>query len=1119
MNNEQLLAEDFIGYDYVMLGDIHKYQYMNDEKTIAYAGSLIQQSYGETLNKHGVLKWDLTDKKSEYLEVKNDYGFCTIKIIDGKMIETDIPKKPRIRFILENTNQIEYQEVVKELEKKYLIQEIVKESNFKTKAHNNSPTQKTIKNKTSAYTTQEVIIRKHLEKKQLDDVSIKNITELHKKIYQKILSRKKDQVADVMHNAIKNQKWKLLELNFSNTLSYGKDNVIDFRKYDANKIIGIVAPNHYGKSAILDIILFCLFDKCSRGERRDILNKNENSMYCSLLLSIGSQEYLIERLGYRNKNGLTVKIDVNFYIMEKDKKGKIIKKNLNGLDKNDTNKKISELIGDYNDYLTTCFCLQQGKSLNFADMTQLQKKEYLNEILKLNVFQDCHDYARDKLKELTGKLKLLEQKVGQKSLQEMKENIGLLSKDINNLVLQKNNIQQNLITLIDLCLEQNIKPSLTIYGELSHYDLTNRENIIQIQQKLKKIINNTFDVDIDILNKTLIENQNKLNELDDKNITESQNKMHELIAKKEDLLKNIITIPDDFNKEQIKDLIDQKIELNNKISTINKVLENHKDKHLSDKMSRIDELKILISNFRKSLKVVSNNPLDELEKENEKISIKSKELDKVTEFIIDNKLDKYNKRELEIISDQKNNFIKLLQKLGEFKSYETGLSQKNDDIVKKFNKNINKIINKYTNWIQDTKVYLESPESIQPDIINIKREYHDSRQNILDKSINLFNFYHNKDIMNKIDIAQRELDTLSEFSGTKHEVDNLIREKNIYLENIKMIDKNIELHQQYIINYENNTSNQMVIDTINKEIESLKNNCDEHQKKISDIKKKISEAKNILSNNQEKINLKNRAMIEYQFLKKYMLDFLSYELKNEIIDKWSEKKTRLQKNIDELNREIDKKQAEIDIYKREIEQYLLHRKEYDEISLESNLFQLYVQIMNYNGLPYEMLKTYLPMIESDVNQILHSMVNFSIEFTYYDEEKIKDQKIKQLKSNMGSIDVNICYHDVKPYNVQLASGFERFIIGLAIRMTLCQISLTSKPNFLIIDEGWSCLDSENLNNVGAIMNYIKTQYEHVIIISHLEELKNQADYVINIDKMDNYSYIRDNQKLSKKTKN
>jgi len=126
---------------------------------------------------------------------------------------------------------------------------------------------------------------------------------------------------------------------------------------------------------------------------------------------------------------------------------------------------------------------------------------------------------------------------------------------------------------------------------------------------------------------------------------------------------------------------------------------------------------------------------------------------------------------------------------------------------------------------------------------------------------------------------------------------------------------------------------------------------------------------------------------------------------------------------------------------------------------------------------------------------------------------LEEQKTKQLKSNMGCVDINICYQNMKPYNVQLASGFERFIIGLAIRMTLCQISLTAKPNFLIIDEGWGCLDSENLGNVATIMNYIKLQYEHIIIISHLEELKNQADYVINIEKKNGYSYIKTEQKL------
>ena len=41
-------VSDFEGCDYVLLGDIHKHQYMNAAKTMAYAGSLISQNFGET---------------------------------------------------------------------------------------------------------------------------------------------------------------------------------------------------------------------------------------------------------------------------------------------------------------------------------------------------------------------------------------------------------------------------------------------------------------------------------------------------------------------------------------------------------------------------------------------------------------------------------------------------------------------------------------------------------------------------------------------------------------------------------------------------------------------------------------------------------------------------------------------------------------------------------------------------------------------------------------------------------------------------------------------------------------------------------------------------------------
>ena len=65
-------------------------------------------------------------------------------------------------------------------------------------------------------------------------------------------------------------RWKIIKMRYSNMFSYGENNEIDFTKMKG--IIGIIAPNHYGKSSLLDVIMYCLFDECSRGKMsRDIL--------------------------------------------------------------------------------------------------------------------------------------------------------------------------------------------------------------------------------------------------------------------------------------------------------------------------------------------------------------------------------------------------------------------------------------------------------------------------------------------------------------------------------------------------------------------------------------------------------------------------------------------------------------------------------------------------------------------------------------------------------------------------------------------------------------------------------------------------------------------------------
>ena len=98
----------FRNYDFGMLGDIHSRQPMildgNGKVKVAYAGSLIQQNFGEEVEK-GFLLWDLDQKKCMFIEVANAWGFKTFRldqdaIDDIENIEFDLPAKPYVRILL-----------------------------------------------------------------------------------------------------------------------------------------------------------------------------------------------------------------------------------------------------------------------------------------------------------------------------------------------------------------------------------------------------------------------------------------------------------------------------------------------------------------------------------------------------------------------------------------------------------------------------------------------------------------------------------------------------------------------------------------------------------------------------------------------------------------------------------------------------------------------------------------------------------------------------------------------------------------------------------------------------------------------------------------------------------
>lgn len=88
-------GDTFVGCDVVMAGDIHKRQTIKKKGVqIVYPGSLIQQTFGETITQHGYAVWDLTKKalKPKFIDLENDYGLYDFAIESADDIDKDDEK-------------------------------------------------------------------------------------------------------------------------------------------------------------------------------------------------------------------------------------------------------------------------------------------------------------------------------------------------------------------------------------------------------------------------------------------------------------------------------------------------------------------------------------------------------------------------------------------------------------------------------------------------------------------------------------------------------------------------------------------------------------------------------------------------------------------------------------------------------------------------------------------------------------------------------------------------------------------------------------------------------------------------------------------------------------------
>ena len=1065
MKSEKFRAKDFRGYHYTFLGDIHKHQYLNDNKTIAYAGSLIQQSHGETLHNHGILKWNLLTGKSIMLEIPNDCGFCTINVTNGKMLDEIIPINPNIKFILQQTSQEQFQQIEKQIRQKYKKYSIIKENKLESILNAGTLDKK---NKLSLNTNHDDFIVSYLNDKIPNKKDRNDIYKLHTKIYNKMIN------VDDNKTSTSNQCWKIIEIQFSNMFCYGENNVINFNGYDHNQIIGIVAPNRHGKSAILDIILYCLFEKCSRGKALTVLNKNKNFMKCSILFEINSKKYLIERTATRGKNDKRLKLTLNFTKISLSPSGQVKSVSLNDIDKNITNKNIVNMIGSYDDYLTTCiYVQQQGKHGNFIDMTELQKKNYLSEILKLNVFDRCETYAKDKTKLYTAQLKILKEEVNLDSIDSTKQNIDKLKKILSNLHSKKTYINDKLLDMLNMSEEFIKMPELTKYHDLLQYNLDSESEIVGTTNNLINKINNCKP------NKII----SKIKKHERAIVNLKHTNTHDASTSKfniklEKLYVRLINIPDHINNINIDQLEISRTEIETKIMDIENSL-TLLDNESKEKSKA--EIKKEISDLQKTIKYVdptSENKLQLLIQKLKEIKLQLSEAS--VNYFDDTVVTKKQQKDLVKQLKLQNNFAEHVKAtLNYLYLYSDNIDLKNVVDLQ------NQWLADHNNWKNKTTKLIKTEISDIPSVNILIEKTKKLNQNIFNVSNDVLTLHDNNNINIQISKLKYEIDILDQ-------IDDHNNNKEMLLDKLQSVDDNIKNYTFYKNHVTSNIK-------INKQIIKIKNNIRQFELDKADTKSNIKRSKlKIINYNKQLLNIETYKS-HLRLLKIFKLEFLCYTIQKQKYNRMVNQKNELIIMLNNVNNNIKETEFKLTTENNIIKQLKKSKRRQDNLIAKHKLYTLYNEIMGCNGIPYEILKSVLPEIESKVNQTLHNMTNFSIEFTYNNNGK------KTMKK--GAVGMNICYLNQIPYEAEITSGFEKFIIGVAIRMVLCDISKTAKPNFFIIDEGWVSLDTENLSNLDNIMMFIKNQFDHVIIISHINELKSQADYIININKKRGLSHV------------
>jgi DNA repair exonuclease SbcCD ATPase subunit/DNA repair exonuclease SbcCD nuclease subunit len=326
--------------------------------------------------------------------------------------------------------------------------------------------------------------------------------------------------------------------------------------------------------------------------------------------------------------------------------------------------------------------------------------------------------------------------------------------------------------------------------------------------------------------------------------------------------------------------------------------------------------------------------------------------------------------------------------------------------------------------------------------------------------------------------------------GTQHPSCKFIKDAHVAVANIPETESEIQ-DMYYLLDSLQvelqSDSTKIIYDIIDK-YEKIKIRKQELTTEISDIKLKIEK------NNLSSERLQNE-------LKHLEGDAAAYDENKEAIENLE----HLIKDKNSLIKQKEKEQLEIEICQEEVlELYKTHgsreqklkslqeeKEEYNTLREEYSAYDLYMRCMHSSGIAYDIIKKKLPVINQEIAKVLANIVEFEVFF----------------EDNGRKFDIFIKHPNHDPRPIEMASGAEKSLAAMAIRLSLLSISSLPKGDLFILDEPGTALDEDNMDGFVRILELVKMYFKNVLLISHLDSLKDSVDMQVIIEKKDGYAYV------------